>query len=250
MKAILSTLFTMLTFSLCAQSPGDIDLSFNPGTGANSNIFTTVIQSDGKIIIGGDFTTYNGTTINRIARLNTDGTLDNTFTVGIGTNRSVYTSAIQSDGRIIIGGSFDTINGTAKNHIARLNADGTLDGTFTVGTGANGSIQATTIQSDGRIIIGGSFDTINGTAKNHIARLNADGTLDGTFTVGTGANSDIQATAIQSDGRIIIGGDFTSYNGTAINRIARLNINGTLDSTFTVGTGANYIVMANAIQSD
>jgi uncharacterized delta-60 repeat protein len=100
----------------------------------------------------------------------------------------------------------------------------------------------TAIQSDGKIIIGGSFTTYNGTLINNIARLNADGTLDLTFNPGTGANDSVLGTAIQSDGKIIIGGGFTSYNGTAINRIARLNADGTIDLTFNPGTGvSNYV---------
>jgi len=251
MKTILSILFTMLTFSLFAQYPGDLDLSFNPGIGANDIVYTTAIQNDEKIIIGGAFTSYNGTTRNYIARLNSDGTLDSTFIVGTGANNSIFTTAIQSDGKIIIGGGFNSYNGTTINGIARLNTNGTLDSTFNIGgTGADNGIFTTAIQSDGKIIIGGDFSSYNGTTRNYIARLNSDGTLDSTFTVGTGTYNYVETTAIQSDGKIIIGGDFDTINGTAINRIARLNTNGTLDSTFTVGTGVNSSVLTTAIQND
>ncbi|MBW8051254.1 MAG: T9SS type A sorting domain-containing protein, partial [Cytophagales bacterium] len=232
------------------NADGTLDGTFTVGTGADSRVYTTSIQSDGKIIIGGQFTSYNGTARNRIARLNADGTLDSTFTVGTGASSWVYTTSIQSDGKIIIGGQFTSYNGTVRNRIARLNTDGTLDSTFTVGTGASSIVRTTSIQSDGKIIIGGNFTSYNGTARNHIARLNADGTLDGTFTVGTGASSDVYTTSIQSDGKIIMGGGFTSYNGTARNRIARINADGTLDGTFTVGTGANTSVLTTSIQSD
>ncbi|MBW8049228.1 MAG: hypothetical protein FVQ77_02580 [Cytophagales bacterium] len=245
-KLLFLSLFLHIIFCAKAQ-PGSIDLSFTVGTGANDWVETTSIQSDGKIIIGGNFTSYNGTAINRIARLNTDGTLDSTFTVGTGANSSVNTTSIQSDGKIIIGGSFWSYNGTAIYNIARLNTDGTLDSTFTVGTGASFYVYTTSIQSDGKIIIGGVFTSYNGTARNYIARLNTDGTLDGTFTVGTGASSYVRTTSIQSDGKIIIGGSFTSYNGTARNYIARLNADGTLDSTFTVSTGASYDVYTTSI---
>ncbi|MBW8051597.1 MAG: T9SS type A sorting domain-containing protein [Cytophagales bacterium] len=232
------------------NADGTLDSTFTAGTGANFGVSTTSIQSDGKIIIGGQFTSYNVTAINRIARLNTDGTPDSTFTVGTGANNTVLTTSIQSDGKIIISGGFTSYNGTAINRIARLNADGTLDSTFTVGTGASNAVWTTSIQSDGKIIMGGNFTSYNGTAINRIARLNADGTLDGTFTVGMGASSDVYTTSIQSDGKIIIGGWFTSYNGTARNYITRLNADGTLDSTFTVGTGASWIAQATSIQSD
>ncbi len=229
---------------------GTLDAGFNPGTGANSTVETTQIQSDGKIIIGGGFTSYNGTARMCIARLNAAGTLDAGFNPGTGANRTVFTTSIQSDGKIIIGGRFTTYNGTARNYIARLNADGTLAGFNIKGTGANDWVYTTQIQSDGKIIIGGNFTSYNGTSRNRIARLNADATLDGTFTPGTGANGTVNTTSIQSDGKIIIGGGFTSYNGTSRNRIARLHADGTLDAGFTPGTGANGSVTTTSIQSD
>jgi len=232
------------------NTDGSLDATFNPGTGANNDVQTIAIQGDGKIIIGGEFTSYNGTAINRIARLNTDGSLDPTFNVGTGTSYIVYTTVIQSDGKIIMGGGFSTYNGTVINGIARLNTDGSLDPTFNVGTGANDDVETIAIQSDGKIIMGGSFTSYNGPASKHIARLNADGSLDNTFNIGTGANNAVETTTIQSDGKIIIGGWFTSYNGKAINRIARLNADGTVDTLFNVGTGTNDYVYTTAIQSD
>jgi uncharacterized delta-60 repeat protein len=232
------------------NTDGTLDNAFNPGAGANSYIYITALQSDGKIIIGGNFTTYNGTSRNYIARLNADGTLDTTFNPGMGADSSVRNIAIQSDGKIVIGGEFTTYNGTSRNYIARLNADGTLDTTFNPGTGANGTVNSAAIQSDGRIIIGGSFTTYNGTARSRIARLNTDGTLDTTFNPGSGANNYVFTTTIQSSGKIIIGGNFTTYNGTARSRIARLNTDGTLDTNFNPGSGANATVSTTSIQSD
>jgi uncharacterized delta-60 repeat protein len=238
------------------NADGTLDASFNPGTGASRTVNTTNIQSDGKIIIGGDFTTYNGTTRNSIARLNADGTLDATLNSGTGasgvvnTTTVVNTTILQSDSKIIIGGNFTTYNGITRNNIARLNVDGMLDATFNPGTGTDNVVNTTALQSDGKIIIGGNFTTYNGTAKNRIARLNSDGTLDATFKPGTGANDVVYTTVMQSDGKIIIGGNFTSYNGTSINRIARLNADGTLDATFNSGTGVNYDVLTTALQSD
>ena len=229
---------------------GSLDSSFNPGTGANDEVLTIAIQSDGKIIIGGDFTSYNGTATNHIIRINANGTQDASFNVGTGANSSVFTTAIQSDGKVIIGGSFESYNGSIVNHITRLNSDGSLDVGFYSGTGANNNVSSIAIQSDGKIIIGGGFSNYNGAAINYIARLNTDGSLDSFFTTGTGANSSVSTIAIQSDGKIIIGGGFTSYNGTNRNYIARLNAGGSLDALFNPGTGANFYVLTTAIQSD
>jgi uncharacterized delta-60 repeat protein len=246
------------------NNDGSFDTTFNPLLGTDNNVYTTLIQNNGKIVIGGDFKYYNGTTINRVARLNNDGALDSTFNPGIGPNNSVLTAAIQNDGKIIIGGIFTSVNGIVSNCIARLNTDGSLDNTFNTGLGANQSlstslipsIKTIAIQLDGKIIIGGRFISFNNTVqKNYIVRLNADGTIDSTFnSSGIGLDNtsitDIRKITIQNDGKIILVGDFSSYNGVARKRIVRLNENGTLDSTFDPGTGANGILFSTNLQSD
>lgn len=255
---IASFLFSIVSFA----QPGTIDLSFNPGLGINSTsyrVLTTSIQSDGKIIIGGFFNNFNGIIVkNSIARLNTDGTLDTTFDTTIGFNNGnayppyVNTIAIQSNGKIIIGGLFSHYGTTYSPGIARLNSNGTLDTTFNVGNGVNGSVKSISIQSDGKIIIAGNFTSYNGIARNRIARLNTNGTLDTSFNVGNGANNSVSTTVIQNNGKIVIGGFFTSYNSIPKWQIARLNTNGTLDTTFNTfsGIGVPYGINSLAIQSD
>ena len=232
------------------NADGSLDITFDPGAGTNNTVFSIAVQTDGKILIGGAFTSYNGIAgRNRIIRLNNDGTFDATFT-GTGANNTVNSIAIQpADGQILIGGAFTSYNGVAgRNRIIRLNtSDGTFDATFT-GTGTSSNVYSISIQTDGKIIIGGAFAFYNGTSRNYIARVNTDGTLDLTFDPGTGCSSSVQATAIQPDGKILIGGTFTTYNGTAINRIARINTSGSLDGTFIPGTGANGTINTLAIQ--
>jgi uncharacterized delta-60 repeat protein len=209
----------------------------------NNWVYSTAIQSDGKIVIGGTFTSYNGITINRIARLNIDGTLDNTFNSGSGSNNKINTVAIQSDGKIVIGGTFTSYNGTTVNRIARLNIDGSLDNSFNTSSGFNSTINKVAIQTDGKIVIGGTFTSYNSTTINRIARLNIDGTLDNNFNTGSGFNVSINTIAIQSDGKIVIGasnGQSSTFNGTTIKGISRLNIDGTLDNTFNSGSGVNF----------
>lgn len=245
--------FLFQSFQSFGQQAGDLDSTFNPGTGAgaNSKIFSTTLQPDGKIIISGNFKTYNGVERNRIARLNADGSLDNTFNPGTGTNSGISSTTLQPDGKIIIVGPFSNYNGIKINTIARLNTNGGLDNTFNPGTGVGGWIMATVLQTDDKIIIGGDFNTYNGTHRNRIARLNTDGSLDTTFNPGTGANNSIKAFALQPDGKILIGGLFTSYNGIERNHIARLNADGSLDNTFNIGTGVDIgNVLTIAVQND
>jgi uncharacterized delta-60 repeat protein len=229
---------------------GTMDTDFDPGLGANNWIYSTAVQSDGKILIGGLFTNFNGVAINRIARLSTSGTLDATFNPGTGTNDRVFSTMVQSDGKILLGGRFTSFNGTNKNYIARLNADGSVDNTFIPGTAADSLLRIIVLQPDGKILIGGRFINFNGIKRSRIARLNANGTVDVSFNPGSGTNGTVEAIAVQSDGRIIIGGSFTSFNGTTRNHIARLNTDGTLDNTFIPDEGTNNDVLSIAIQPD
>ena len=100
-------------------TPGHLDTGFDASVGGP--VYAVAAQADGKVLIGGDFTTVNGTGRNRIARLNGDGTLDTGFDPGAGANYWVSAVAIQADGKVLIGGGFDTVDGTARKRIARLN---------------------------------------------------------------------------------------------------------------------------------
>lgn len=163
------------------------------------------------------------------------GNLDASFlSSGTGANANLWAVAIHGDRKILIAGDFGLYNGTMRMHIARLNADGSLDSSFlATGNGLDNTIESVAIQVDGKIIIGGDFLNYNGTARKYIARLNYDGSLDTSFVpAGTGLQSAVTSVAIQGDGKIIVGGDFTDYNGTPQWRIARLNSDGSLDTSF------------------
>ena len=228
------------------------------GGSATSTLLSIVVQSDDKFIVSGGLTSWNGSTVGRIARVGTDGTFDTAFTTanGTGSNSGTTRVALQPDGKIIVYGAMTSWNGTTVGYIVRLNSDGSLDTAFTTanGTGASSTINEVAFQSDGKIILGGSFTTWNGTAAPYIARLNSDGSLDTSFTTanGTGPNSTINAVAVQSDNKIIIGGNLTSWNGTTVGYFARLNSDGSLDTAFVTanGTGANSFMSNIAVQSD
>ena len=234
---------------------GTKDLTFNPGTtGASSDVNTISIQSDGKLIIGGNFTTYSGSGATRIARVNTNGTLDATFNTGTGFNTIVYTTAIQSDGKIIVGGAFTTYSGSSKVGIVRLNTDGTADtgSSWNQGTGFSSNVNSVGIQSDGKVVAVGNFTTYSGSGATRIARLNISGTIDtgSSWNTGTGFNSMPTTLAIQSDGKIVVGGGFTTYSGSTVNYLTRLNVSGTRDTTFNTGTGFDNTVQLVYVQSD
>ena len=187
----------------------------------NFAIKSIVVQSDGKVLIGRS-PTVNGTNYAEVVRLSSNGSLDGTG-VTPGYYSKVESVAVQSDGKLIIGGSFTDVNGTNRNGIARVNANGDLDNGFNPGAGVSGgSVVAIALQSDGKVLIGGSFTNVNGTSGNRIARLSADGSLDTNFNPGTGVNGSVLAITLQPDGKVLIGGSFTAVNGVVRSNIARL----------------------------
>ncbi|MFA5366457.1 MAG: hypothetical protein WC333_00840 [Dehalococcoidia bacterium] len=230
---------------------GSVDNTFNGGGGFNNEVHSIVVQNDNKILIGGIFTSYSGVTANRIIRLNTNGNIDNTFNSGTGFNTNVRSIAIQNDGKILVGGGFNSYSGVTANRIIRLNTNGGIDNTFSIGAGFNGaSTYSIAIQNDGKILVGGDFTSYSGVTANYIIRLNTDGSIDNTFNSGTGFDTTVWSMAIQNDGKILIGGDFTSYSGVTANRIIRLNTDGSVDNTFSTGSGFNNSPLTIAIQND
>src|SRR6185436_2120224 len=136
------------------------------------------LQSDGKLVIGGDFTGVNGFSQNRLARLTLTGTLDPLFKVGSGANNKVHAIAIQPDDKVIIGGRFTSYNTTNRAGIARLNSDGTIDSSFNPGAGTDNPVFALALTAKGKVVLGGSFTTVNGVTRPNLALLNTNGSVD------------------------------------------------------------------------
>ena len=236
-----------------------LDSSFSYATGgANAPIRAMACQSDGRILVGGFFTSFNGTIQNHLARVNYAGSLDSTFNIGAGADNSVFAMAETFVGgarKILVGGAFLNLNGISRSGIGRLNDDGTVDGSFNSGIGANGPVYAvvpypTNSSRAGQVIIGGDFTSVNGVARPHIARLNRDGSVDSSFTITSGANDSVRALVLQPDEHIVMGGLFTNVNGINLHNIARLNPNGTIDNSFNPGVGGNDAVYSIALQPD
>ncbi len=229
-------------------SDGTVDTSFHLWTDTDGTVRSVIVQPDGKIIVAGHFTKFHGAKKNRIVRLSSDGDLDETFRAGA--NNVIWTTVLQEDKKILIGGDFTVAGVLRRNHIARLNPDGALDKNFDPGAGANGWVYAIAVQGDGRIVFGGDFTEFNGRPRNRIARLDPDGSLDATFNPGAGPDSGIRTIAIQVDQKILLGGIFKYFNDTALNRIARLNVNGSLDQSFDPGTGFDNAIRELKLQQD
>jgi uncharacterized delta-60 repeat protein len=221
------------------NTDGSIDTSFNVGTGFNGVVVYNLEwdSTNNKLYAFGNFTTYNGTSVNRIVRLNTDGSIDNTFSIGTGFNNACYIGKLDSNGKLYVGGFFTSYNGTGANRIIRLNSDGSIDTNFVYGTGINsGFVSHIEIDSSGKIFVCGSlFTSYNGTTANRIVKLNSDGSIDTSFSTGTGFNGPVRVLKQDSTGKLVIGGQFTSYNGTAVSRLILLNSDGTLNTDIMSG---------------
>ncbi|MCX6856166.1 MAG: choice-of-anchor D domain-containing protein [Verrucomicrobia bacterium] len=222
---------------------GTLDTSFNPN--ASGTVYCVAIQADGKILLGGDFTTVGGTVRNRFARVASNGMLDTGFNPNA--NSAVYCVALQADGKILLGGHFTTVGGTARNRIARVAANGTPDTGFY--PNPYGRISSVAVQADGKILLAGYFTSVGGTARNSIARVAANGTLDASFNPDvSGGGSDVNSVAVQADGKILLGGNFTTVGGVGRNCIARVAADGTLDTGF--NPNASSTVSSVAVQAD
>jgi uncharacterized delta-60 repeat protein len=230
--------------SICVMdySTGNIDTTFVRGTNFGFNLGSIVYglsyQSDNRLIAVGNFNQYTcnniTTSVNQIVRLNTDGTIDNTFNIGgTGPNgTSISKVEIQTDGRIIVTGAFTTFNGFNRRGVVRLNTDGSVDTTFDVGTGFDTTVKKILIQTDGKIIFTGSFQSFNGISAPSIIRLNTDGTKDTGYNYGNGffnaSSSSFNIVGTLNSQNILVAGQSNTlyYNNTPIVSLAKINTNG------------------------
>ena len=229
------------------QPAGSVDTFFDPEPGPNNYVDAVAIQQDGKLVIAGEFTSVNNIGLNRIARLNTEGTLDSAFIPGTGVNDAVYSVALQADQRILIGGLFAQVGGTNRSGVARLTQVGLLDLSFNPGAGVDNPVYKVLALPDGNILLGGAFSTFNGVSRRGVARLHPDGSADLSFHPGVGANGTVYALAQQED-KYIVGGSFTLFNNQLLTNLARLNSDGALDSTF--HAAFDGVVRAVTVQPD
>ncbi|MFN4123089.1 MAG: T9SS type A sorting domain-containing protein [Flavobacteriales bacterium] len=227
---------------------GTLDTTFNIGINPNNNVLKILVQSDGKIVVVGEFTNFNGVPTNRIVRLNQDGSRDPEFIIGNGANNAIRAAVLESNGSIIIAGNFTSYAGTSRVRIARILSNGAVDSEFNPAGGFNNTVNDIALFSDGRIAAGGTFQNFNGIARNRVAIVNTDGSLDLNFDATVGANNTVQRVATQSDGRLLIAGSFTSYDGVQRLRFARINANGSLDQSFFPDASIPSGSAINAIQ--
>lgn len=233
----------------------------NSGINPGSNVFRTAIFPDNSHLLMGTFTSFNGVSSPGIVKLKTDGTVDTSFNVGSGINvagnKLLYGAITFRNRGVIIYGDFDSWNGTSSYNaggvdilvrgILKLNASGSIDTTFRpgfdqnisgTGFGIQGVVNCAVTQSDGNILVGGTFSNygfLNPRAQN-FCRLTPTGTIDDSFfrgnnSVGFGSNSAINQVRLLPSGSIMVGGGFSTYFSQPRLRLAKLNMDGTLNTS-------------------
>lgn len=244
---------------------GYLDQTFNAnfndaaGVGAGGNSVAAIaLDPSGKIYIGGSFSSYDNlpNTVNNIARLNSDGTLDTSFNTGLGFDGPVNALALDSNGNIIVGGDFGTYQTTLCSNIVRLLPSGALDPSFlpNIGNGLNygasDPVSAIAIDHNGNIVIGGEFTNFSGVSLSYVARLLTNGSVDPSFAPAVGPDDVVNGIAIEPNNEILIGGAFANYNSISSSGVALLTYNGGLDTSFVPGAGADGTVNTVALQPD
>jgi uncharacterized delta-60 repeat protein len=221
---------------------GTPDQTFDPGLLAKYYIKSIALQPDGKILVGGDVINVNGSVRPGLIRLNADGSPDATFTAPALLNLMPHVMVVLGDGKLLVGGM--SYKSSPNTYLFRLNSDGSVDNSFNAGTGPNGPVNALRVGPNGKILLGGFFSHVNGTARVGVARLNADGTVDPSLEVGpfrsTTYFQDVNALALQADGKVVIGGKFRTpailAGGQVLapksEGIVRVDANGSMDPTF------------------
>ncbi len=222
---------------------GDADPSFVVSAPGLSSFYTLAATVPDGFVVGGSFSQVNGQARTNLARFLSSGALDSTFTSG--PNHwadTVFALAVQTDGKLLVGGGLSNLNGHSLTNLGRLNPDGTVDTAFVAAIG--GPVYSIVVQPDGRILVAG--DGAPGEPRGALARLNANGSLDLSFQ--PAGVLFVETMVLQPDGRIVVGGHFTSPAGASTNGIRRYDSNGTLDQSF--AAAADGPVYSIALQAD
>jgi uncharacterized delta-60 repeat protein len=215
----------------------------------NSGIQQIALLPDGRIAIGGLFTMVAGEPRGYIAVLSQDGNLDTTFAAGSGADSWVRAFLVMSDGSLLVGGVFTTFNGMPRKGLVRLTPSGELDGTYDPMMIAfeGSSVNTLALDGEGRLLVGGGFQINDPVQWDHLGRFLPDGSPDTTFDTGSGPSDLVFCVAPLPNGRILVGGRFSSFNGHPRKALACLYGNGEIDGTYDALIDAYFSPLMNVI---
>ena len=223
-----------------------IDEEFRPLITTTAEIGAFAVQPDGKVIVGGDIVLAGDKPVNHFIRLNTDGSPDESFMPPdfMDKGATIQTILVDNAGKILVGGSFGN-----ESYAVRLHPDGSLDESFALSSAITNVIKIESYGEDQYMVLSFSH-------PSNLALVNNDGSIDPSFNVGTGPNGfGINGTdfTVLSDGGVLFAGSFSQFNGADHNRIVRLNPDGSVDNTFSIGTGpqgSTQVINSAKVQSD
>lgn len=228
---------------------GTIDTSFITSRTGFDDFISSVSLDGSEIIVSGQFSRFGGNASPPIIKLNKNN-------IPVGFSKSISINGTISEmklfqNHIYIIGDFNKVNGKIRNKIAKLNLDGSLSNDFNY-SGFEDSAYLSGIRffKDNKILIFGQFNKYNNVTAKNIVKILSDGSIDSTFTTGSGFNSSINDVAIQSNNEIIAIGSFTRYRNVNISKIVRLKSNGSLDLNYLPGTNINNFLQSLAILDD
>lgn len=228
---------TIVNYIARLNADGSLDTTYNydltnhrGNVSVDGVITSSLLQSDGKLIIVGNFTKYNGQAANKIARLNPDGSLDNTFESGAGADQAIYDISVQPDGKYIIAGTFNSYNHQAANRIARINPNGSIDPSFAVGLGPDGVVTKTSVLPQGQVLVSGIFVNFDNIVRNGFVVLNANGTINDQYNTNGGLTTNANSFAgvisgfiqLPAEKAFLAIGSFTQFDGYSCNRIMKI----------------------------
>ena len=210
------------------QPDGSVDATFDAGTGAmpvSTSFANLVEQPDGKILVGGGFTSFAATGSSRITRLLADGAVDATFTPPVfGSTVRVTSLALQPDTKLLVGSRSSAAAGGTAANLIRLLANGGVDGSFSVTSIGGSSISSVLLQPDGKILAA---------LSPQIRRFLPNGAADGSFSASLPDIPSIEHTYLLADGSILVGSTTGGgVGGIPFTSLLKLQPNGTRDPTF------------------
>lgn len=250
MKHLLICLVCLLPVMVQGQAY-IIDTAFQSGTGANGTVFGMDLLPDGRVLLGGSFTSYDGAASSGLVRIHPNGLRDLSLQLGTGLSGRAHAVRHLADGRFYAAGFFTSYNGTPVNHLARFMPNGLLDTSYHMGGGPNNEILSMEVFPDGSVMLSGFFGQYQGQPVNQPIRVLPSGSLDTSFNSGgAGASGLIDAIQRQADGRILLAGTFSTYNGQPANKIVRIHPNGSIDTSFRTGNGFIGNVRTLDVQAD
>lgn len=210
-----------------------VDGSFLVGAGACDEggygaVHSIVLQTNGGLLVGGQFNTIAGNACSNLARLGSDGSYDPAF-VG-GTDRPIYRMLQQPDGRILVAGSFTNLQGMVRYRIGRLLPGGEMDPEFDAGSSLETQEPAIALglQPDGKVLV-----ATTAVPHGRLFRLHANGDLDDSFVqTNLFRNWHIFAVHVRTNGSILVGGGFSAAGGHDSPALALLEPDGRPDTNF------------------